>query len=276
MRVTEEQREAWRKNTAESPFNTWLNGQVKGASGTLELAKLHALARRYGIDREAEYAHLNPGQQRMNIGNILRRIVPEAEYGAPPKAALSLVEPPSAKASGRQTVRATPPSSERPHLITSAPVRDLLRMHGQIMDELRARDVVRTSNSPVGDYAELLFSRAFGWDLAANSVSGHDAVDSAGVRYQIKSRRLTSLNGSRQLSALRRLPDKHFDYLAAVLFNSEYDVFRAAIIPHECLERRCRYSDHVKAWIFLLDDAVWSLPEVRDVTNELSAAASQI
>lgn len=39
---------------------------------------------------------------------------------------------------------------------------DLLRLHGRIIDELRGRGVVRTGNGPIGDYAELLFARAYG------------------------------------------------------------------------------------------------------------------
>jgi hypothetical protein len=169
-----------------------------------------------------------------------------------------------------------PPDDQRPELITGASVRQLLEIHGQISDELIARGVTRTSNNPGGDFAELLFSLAFGWDLAGNSASGFDAKDAEGLRYQIKSRRLTRRNGSRQLSALRRLPEKPFDFLAGVLFGSDYSVLRAAIIPHELVEPRCRYSKHVSAWLFLLDDAIWELPTVRDVTDELRAAAAVV
>lgn len=149
-------------------------------------------------------------------------------------------------------------------------------MHGQIMSELRERGIVRTANNPVGDYAELLFARAFGWDLAGNSASGHDAVDGNGLRYQIKSRRLSKAGGSHQLSALRRLPEKHFDYLAAVLFGPEYEIIKAIILPHALIEPRSRYSDHTKAWLFMLEDAVWGLDGVRDVTARLNQAALSI
>lgn len=80
MRITREQRQAWLERTAKSPFNEWLNAQVRGAEGKLDLDKLYAVAARYGvIDREA-YKHLNPGQQRMTIGVKLRAQVPPAEY----------------------------------------------------------------------------------------------------------------------------------------------------------------------------------------------------
>ncbi|RAK61727.1 hypothetical protein DJ021_07060 [Phenylobacterium hankyongense] len=144
------------------------------------------------------------------------------------------------------------------------------------MDELRARSVVRTGNSPVGDYAELLFAEAFGWSLEANSASGHDATDAGGLRYQIKGRRLSSLTASRQLGAIRRLHDHTFDYLAAVLFDARFKVLRAVVIPHDIVAARARRSDHTNSWTFLLDDRVWGDKGVRDATADLAVAASRL
>jgi hypothetical protein len=79
MKISREQREAWVKNTANSPFNLWLDGQVKRSDGTLDLDKLYAVAKRYGIDKR--YDRLNTGQQRMNIGVMLRSRVPKEDYG---------------------------------------------------------------------------------------------------------------------------------------------------------------------------------------------------
>jgi hypothetical protein len=78
MKVTREQREAWVKNTANSPFNAWLNSQVKSDGGKLDLEKLYAVAERYDIKKR--YDHLNNGQQRMNIGVMLRNRVPRDVY----------------------------------------------------------------------------------------------------------------------------------------------------------------------------------------------------
>lgn len=54
---------------------------------------------------------------------------------------------------------------------------ELLRAHGAILDELRRREIVRSTNSPISDYAEVLFCRAFGWTREGNSASGFDATD---------------------------------------------------------------------------------------------------
>lgn len=80
MKVTPEQRAAWRENTADDPFNIWLNPQVRDEAGAFDLDKLYAVALRYVAADRGRYAHLNPGQQRMTVGNLLRRAVPPSEY----------------------------------------------------------------------------------------------------------------------------------------------------------------------------------------------------
>lgn len=80
MKITREQREAWVKNTKNSAFNVWLNKQVRDESGALQLDRLYAVAKKYGIEKR--YDSLNPGQQRMNIGVQLRKLVDPKEYEA--------------------------------------------------------------------------------------------------------------------------------------------------------------------------------------------------
>jgi hypothetical protein len=80
MRITPDQRQAWLERTAKSPFNQWLDRQVKGADGRLNLERLYEVARKYGIERR--YDHLNAGQQRMNIGVMLRARVSQQEIEA--------------------------------------------------------------------------------------------------------------------------------------------------------------------------------------------------
>lgn len=82
MKFTPEQRSNWAERTAHTPINRWLADQTRGADGRLDLEKLHALARSHGVDKQDEYADLNAGHQRMNIGNLLRSRVPEEVYAA--------------------------------------------------------------------------------------------------------------------------------------------------------------------------------------------------
>jgi len=288
MQVTPAQRKSWRETTAQSPFNQWLDGQVRRADGSLDLARLHQIARSHGIEREQQYAHLNPGQQRMNIGNLLRRVVDVGEYegpapqpGAAPTArsgspALQSSAPPNAPPLLESKAHPPPTPTPRPEFLTQASVRDLLKIHAQVIEELRDRQIVRTGNAPLGDYAELLFSIAFGWTLSNNSSAGHDAVDERGVRYQIKARRLTGASKSRQLSAIRKLPDKTFDMLAAVVFDADYQVSRAILIPHAEVAARAARVEHTNSWRLTLDDKLWRAAGVVDVTKPLLLAEAQL
>jgi hypothetical protein len=149
---------------------------------------------------------------------------------------------------------------------------ELLALHAGISEELRQRGVTRSSNNPVGDLAEHLFCRAFDWSLAPNSMRDTDATDAVGARYQIKGRRLTRHNQSRQLGALRDLPMQRFDMLAAVLFAEDYRVLRAALVPHGVVSKLATRVERTNSWRFILRDTVWAQPGVNDVTAELHEA----
>lgn len=132
--------------------------------------------------------------------------------------------------------------------IRNATASELLALHATALDKLRERGIVRSANGPGGDYAELLFVEAFVWTRVKNSVAGYDAVDAANIRYQVKSRRIHSPTTSRQLSALRNFSNAPFDFLAGVLFNKDYSVMRAAIIPYNVIQ--ARFSKHTNSSIF--------------------------
>lgn len=82
---------------------------------------------------------------------------------------------------------------------------ELLAIYSKIIDELKEREVIRTRNNPASDYAELLVSRALGLSLMSNSNAGYDAISDDGIKYQIKARRISKDNRSKQLSVIRDL-----------------------------------------------------------------------
>lgn len=148
---------------------------------------------------------------------------------------------------------------------------ELLILYDDVTEELRDRGLTRTANNPVADYSELLFCEAFGWRREENSKKGHDAVCDRGRRYQVKSRRPTRRNPSREVSVLRGLVEKRFDMLAGVLFNPDFTVARAILLPHQAVLELSTYADSKKGWRFHLRDSLWSLPEAEDVTERLRA-----
>lgn len=155
---------------------------------------------------------------------------------------------------------------------------ELLALYGSILTQLRVRGIVRSENSPVGDYAEYLAARAFGLTLVRNSAIGYDGVDANGVRYQVKGRRMTTWNKSRQLGAIRGLGTTAdpFDLLLAILFEPEFGIHRAALIPVAVVRARAARHEYINAWRLMLTDAVWKLPGVQDVTPMIAAATQGI
>lgn len=151
-------------------------------------------------------------------------------------------------------------------------VSDLLALHADIGENLRSRGIVRSANNPTGDLAEYLFCKAFGWQQAHNSERGFDATGMDGIRYQIKGRRIHRRNKSRQLSAIRNLQCRPFDILAGVLFNDEFRVIRAALVPFEVVERRATYVAHTNSSKLMLRDEIWEEVGTDDVTEKLVAA----
>lgn len=151
--------------------------------------------------------------------------------------------------------------------IKSFTTTELLQYYGQIIDELRTRKVVRTANSPIGDYAEWLVANKLGLTLLSNSTPGYDAVDSSGIKYQIKCRRMTRKSQAIQLSAIRNLHNADFDYLIVVIFNNLIEVERVLKIPHQIIEKYAKYRKHVNAHILLIREDVLKDPQVEDLTK---------
>jgi hypothetical protein len=154
--------------------------------------------------------------------------------------------------------------------LESLKTHELLGLFSGVLDELRRREVIRSTNNPVADYAESLVARALSLELAPKSSTGYDAVDALGQRYEIKGRRPTKQNRSTQLSAIRGVDLEHFSFLVGVLFAEDFSVHRACVIPYKTVKELAVYRPHVNAWILHLRDSVWNAPDVRDITNLLS------
>jgi len=151
----------------------------------------------------------------------------------------------------------------------------LFQMYDAVLRELARREVVRSTNNPIADYAEWLVARALGLTLADKSASGHDATGSDGVRYQIKARRPTPANASRQLSFIRGLDGDPFNIVIGVLFTPDHEVMRAARVPVAVVRQEARFVAHVNAWRMVLRDRVWDIPGALNITRELRIAAAE-
>lgn len=145
--------------------------------------------------------------------------------------------------------------------------RQLLARYVQVLDELKKLGVLRTGNNPVGDYAEWLVANTLGLRLVSNSTAAHDAVDSDGVKYQIKGRRQTPGNMSTQLGSFHKLDKGGFDYLIAVLFYADFTPHLVIKAPHAVIAQYSRYREHTNAHILHLQGAWLNDPRVEDLTT---------
>lgn len=62
--------------------------------------------------------------------------------------------------------------------------------------------------------------------------------------------------------------------LAGVIFDENYYVVKAALIPIENVIADSKFVAHTNSYRFVLRDSVWRLPNVLDVTAEITAAMS--
>lgn len=153
---------------------------------------------------------------------------------------------------------------------------ELLKSYDAILEELRKRNIVRNSNPPAGGYAEYLAAKALGLSLENNSNAGYDATDKDKNRYEIKARRITRHNQSRQLSAIRNIENCHFDFLIGIVFAANFTVSKAALVPQAVVAQKCRFSNHTNSSILILNDSIWECEGVQDITNVLQKAQESL
>jgi hypothetical protein len=151
--------------------------------------------------------------------------------------------------------------------VTSLSSGELLSLYAGVLVELRRRGIVRTANNPVADLGERLFCDAMGWEREGHQSTNYDAMTADGARVQIKARRLT-----RERPAMRSgtIYDKDgFDLLAIVMFDPEFRVDRAVIVPREIALRHLRWSARQKGWFIGLSRSFWNEQALMDVTDRL-------
>ena len=99
----------------------------------------------------------------------------------------------------------------------------LMNQYAAVLITLNERGVIRTYNSPVGDFAEWLVSQKLGLRLEKNSARGLDATGSDGLRYQIKCRWERTdfpTPQSRELGVIRSLEKNQFAFRSGRLIRS--------------------------------------------------------
>ncbi|MGH8991310.1 MAG: DUF6998 domain-containing protein [Acidimicrobiia bacterium] len=146
-------------------------------------------------------------------------------------------------------------------LLRVMPDAELAKAWARCMRALHSRGMIRSSNGPVGDYAEVVACQCLGLARKDQSAKSVDAVDPAGKRYQIKGRRLTPWNQSRELGAMRDVASGPFDSVLAVFFDEELELQEIWEIPCEVVQE-ARVVQHTNATKFVVTQKVRSDPRV--------------
>jgi hypothetical protein len=154
--------------------------------------------------------------------------------------------------------------------LRNMPVPALLGLYGKLLTELNNRKILRTNNL-LGDYAEYLVKEARGLRQAEKSNKGYDLVDDSRLRYEVKARRITQAKGKRELGAIRNLEAQQplFDFLAGVLFNEDFSIYKACLVPFNVVKEHAKPCGYQHACKFQLHDYIWDIQGVRDITNEV-------
>lgn len=152
-------------------------------------------------------------------------------------------------------------------------LRQLLGRQAAIVEEFRRRGVSGGGNL-TAELARFLFCAAYGWHEPPRWEKGFSVVGVEGERYLIRGRRLHHRDSrTRQLSAIRDV--REFDTLAAVLFDNDYRVRRAALIPCAVVREWGSFVRESNSYRLTLSRDVWRDARVTDATGRLRAVVTK-
>lgn len=147
-------------------------------------------------------------------------------------------------------------------------MRQLWRTWRDALRTLHDRGVLRSTGGPVGDYGEWLVAQALGLERASYPNPAFDAVDRAGARYSIKTRRWGRAKPPTRI-AIADLTPGLFEYLVFLLVDDEMRVLRCVQLPFEAVREIALAS---RGAPFTTRNRVLKHPAGVDLTARLQAA----
>jgi len=153
-----------------------------------------------------------------------------------------------------------------PNKLRNMNEQSLLSLYSELMEELRDRELIRSSNNPASDYAEKMAAEYMGLTRLGKEESGYDAIDKNRRKHQIKGRRITKHNASRQLGVIRDLDKGLFDYLVSVIFGEDFSVNEVWKVPYRFVKEHSRFSKHQNGHILIANTELVSAGRVVEST----------
>lgn len=146
--------------------------------------------------------------------------------------------------------------------------RELLADWAAIMRQLRARDIIRTNNNPIGDIAEAIVAKHYGGERGSFSQAGWDVLLPSGERLQVKALRQAGARGRRNLSPIR---DADYHAVIIVIFDENFRVTEGRRMERAVVEELFPHRVHVNGRVITITQRLRAHPKVEVV--ELSDAA---
>ena len=130
------------------------------------------------------------------------------------------------------------------------------------------------SNQAFHPDGELLFCGAMGWKRGDHQGKDIDAITANNERVQIKSRRMTRDKDSDRSGAIY---DKEgFDLVAIAMFDPQFRIKRAIIIPRPIALAYLKWSSRQKGWYISLTKSFWKEARLIDVTARLALYCQEV
>jgi hypothetical protein len=124
---------------------------------------------------------------------------------------------------------------------------ELPRLWGELMEEMRAREIITSGNSPIADIAERVVIDHLGGDLAPRNTAGHD-VRIGRRRVQVKGLRQTSARKS-SLSPIR---SQNYSEVVVVVFDPGLRVLEILRTLKRWVPECGHWSQHVNGHVLSL------------------------
>jgi hypothetical protein len=123
----------------------------------------------------------------------------------------------------------------------------------------------RTANI-VGEYAEYLANKHYGGELLNISGSSADIRDTAGHLYQVKARKLNSIQAT-QLGIIRSWD---FNYLVVIIFDKNGGILKGLEVPVEIAKKYGVHNKHQNGWVITTNRNFLNDKSIKDISDSLS------
>ncbi|MCK2182798.1 hypothetical protein [Halomonas getboli] len=135
--------------------------------------------------------------------------------------------------------------------------------------------VANSLTDPVGQYAEYLVHQVYGGGRTRNGTAGHDLVDRAGRKIEVKGRvkkhdnykPKTYINDSNVVA-------KNFDYLVYIVFDDEFDVeyaFGVSLKNFKKVFYKVEHRNGSFKWVVKVREELLGNPLIEDLTSHFIA-----